>query len=239
MNAVIIEKHIISFIRRVTAGAEGVVIGLSGGVDSSTVAALCVRALGKEKVIGLILPERGVSKLQDVQDAEELARQLRIKTHIHPLNDILDVFVRTVPFVDSNKSALGNVKARIRMMLLYCYANACNYRVAGTGNKSELHVGYFTKYGDGGVDFLPIGDLTKTEVRELARHLGIPHSIVDKTPTAGLWRGQTDESEMGLTYEQLDKIICGMKMSPTALRRVRELHGTSAHKRVLPPVCLK
>ena len=164
-------------------------------------------------------------------------QQLGIKTVIHPLNDILDAFVRTVPFVDSNKSALGNVKARIRMILLYCYANAYNYRVAGTGNKSELYVGYFTKYGDGGVDFLPIGDLTKTEVRKLAYHLEIPSPIVEKTPTAGLWRGQTDEGEMGLTYEELDNIIGGMKSSSNAIRRVRELHDTSAHKRALPPVC--
>lgn len=235
MNVHTTEKRIVSFIGSVTKGSRGVIIGLSGGVDSSTVAALCVRALGKDNVLGLLMPERGVSKVQDVRDARGLARQLGIKTVIHPINHVFDAMASTVHFVRDNKAAAGNVKARIRMMLLYCYANAYNYRVAGTGNKSELYVGYFTKYGDGGVDFLPIGDLTKTEVRELARHLNISNYIVDKTPTAGLWRGQTDEGEMGLTYEELDKIIHGV-LTPS-LERARELHGMSKHKREMPPIC--
>ena len=235
MNAKIIEQRIVWFIRHVTKGSS-VVVGLSGGIDSSTVAALCVRALGKDKVVGLILPEKGLSKIQDVEDARELAVTLGIAYHIHPINDVLDGLKLSLPFLASNKSALGNAKARIRMMMLYSYANAFNYRVAGTGNKSELHVGYFAKYGDGGVDFLPIGDLVKHEVRMLATHLEIPSCIVDKTPTAGLWQGQTDEKELGFTYEELDNAVRGR--SSTVAAQVKKMHGESKHKREMPPICV-
>ncbi|HLC74973.1 MAG TPA: NAD+ synthase [Candidatus Nanoarchaeia archaeon] len=234
-----IPDKIIRFIRQQTKGADGIVVGLSGGVDSSTVAALCVQAVGKEKVFGMVMPERGVSKRQDVADAQQLAAQLGIKTKITPINNILDSVCGVMPSLRTNKLALGNLKARIRMILLYAAANMNNYRVAGTGNKSELMTGYFTKYGDGGVDFLPIGDLTKGEVRKLAAELGVPRQIIDKVPTAGLWKGQTDENELGITYDLLDRIVAGdVKGIPRDVsRRVRELKARSDHKRRMAMVC--
>jgi len=133
---------------------------------------------------------------------------------------------------------LANIKPRLRMATLYYFANALNYLVAGTGNRSELSIGYFSKYGDGGVDLLPIGHLVKSEVRALARELNIPPEIVDRTPSAGLWFGQTDEEEMGFTYKDLERYLEDgpQGVSPALAMRIERLIRASEHKRQLPPM---
>ncbi|WP_202319720.1 NAD+ synthase [Archaeoglobus neptunius] len=232
-----IESFIINFVN--SSQSEGVVIGLSGGVDSSTVAYLCVKALGNERVFGLIMPERGVTPEEDVRDAIEIAEKLGIKYKIIEINEILNAFLESA---DGERKglALANLKPRIRMILNYYHANSMNRVVAGTGNKSELMIGYFTKYGDGGVDFLPIGDLYKTEVFRLASYIGVPERIVKKKPSAGLWRGQTDEGELGITYQELDEILKaiekGEKREDEKFVKVLELVERTKHKRETPPV---
>ncbi len=247
-----VEKEIVGFIRGCVeeAGATGVVIGLSGGVDSSTVAYLSVRALGSDRVFALILPSTTTAK-QDIEDAKRIAESLGISYEVVEITPIEEAFAKACPrFDEANLIAVGNLKPRIRMMALYYYANLINRIVAGTSNKSELLVGYFTKYGDGGVDILPIGDLYKTQVRWLAEHLGVPKDIVWKTPTAGLWVGQTDEDELGIKYEELDVVLYGLielSMKPeevarksgiplSKVNRVVEMVRSSEHKRRTPPV---
>ena len=138
-----------------------------------------------------------------------------------------------------NRLATANLKPRLRMTTLYAFANELDYRVLGTGNRSELAVGYFTKYGDGGADFLPLGDLVKGEVRDLARYLGVPERIITKPPSAGLWADQTDEAEMGLTYEELDAYLLTSEASPAVKAKVDAMHAASEHKRALPRIAPK
>ncbi|WP_423793176.1 NAD+ synthase [Methanocaldococcus indicus] len=201
---------IIKFIKDVVeeAKAKGVVIGLSGGIDSSTTAFLCVKALGKDRVLGIIMPERDTKK-EDIEHAKKVAEMLEIKYIIADITDVLKAFGAGgyVPTKEFDKIADGNLKARVRMCILYYYANKYNYLVVGTANKSECYVGYGTKYGDLGCDFMPIAHLFKTEVRELAKKLGVPEEIINKKPSAGLWEGQTDEEELGISYDELDKIL--------------------------------
>ncbi len=232
------------------AGAEGYVVGLSGGVDSSTSATLAVRAVGSTRVVGLIMPDITSTPPEDVEDAKYLAKMLGIKHYEVPINSILERYT-SLPFYDpSNKVALGNVKARIRMTLLYYYANANNYLVLGTGDKSELLLGYYTKYGDGGVDVLPIGDLYKTQVRILAERLGVPRRIAYKPSSPRLWPGQMAEEELGLSYEVVDVVLYAyfdLRMKPYEIPKAtgiaRELVKTildkvrvSEHKRRAPPI---
>ncbi|GBF36031.1 NAD+ synthase [Methanofervidicoccus abyssi] len=198
------------FIKNVVkkAGARGVVVGLSGGIDSSVVATLCVKALGRDKVLGVIMPERD-SDPKDIEHAKMIAEKLGIRYILSDITDILRAFGAGgyIPTREFDKIADGNLKARIRMCILYYFANRRKLLVAGTSNKSELYMGYGTKYGDLGSDFLVIGNLFKTEVRELAKYLGIPQEIINKPPSAGLWKGQRDEEELGITYEVLDRIL--------------------------------
>ena len=222
------------------ANARGGVLGLSGGVDSAVVAVLCKRGLG-DRILGLIMP--CYSNPLDQQCAREVAEKFGIPTQTVPLEPIYDRFKEIFP--PGNKLAEANLKPRIRMITLYYFANNLNYLVIGTGNRSEIAVGYFTKYGDGGVDILPLGGLLKTEVREIARYLGVPEHIVNRTPSAGLWAGQTDEEELGMTYEELDKAILYLEegkrteISLKNLSKVRHLMETTYHKRELPPVFKK
>ncbi len=235
-----VTERIVSFIKEYveSCNADGVVVGLSGGVDSSTVAFLCVRALGSERVFGLIMPEKDVTPNQDIEDAKQVAEMLGVEYKIIEISDIVKTFIEKLG--EGGKIAVANLKPRIRMVINYFYANNMNRIVAGTGNKSELMIGYFTKYGDGGVDFLPIGDLYKTEVLELARYLGVPERIITKKPSAGLWVGQTDEGEIGMSYAELDEILRAMergeKRDDEKFRRVEELVNASKHKREMPPV---
>jgi len=234
-------EKIEEFIKRKVreANANGVVVGLSGGIDSTTTAFLCVRALGKERVLGVIMPEKGVTPEEDVKDAIEVCRILGINYKIVEISDIFNAFIRVLG--KSNKISEGNLKARIRMCILYYFANSMNYLVAGTGNKTELMLGYFTKYGDGGVDFLPIGGLYKTEVRELAKFLGVPEKIISKPPSAGLWRGQKDEEELGMSYDEIDTILKALEngkkveeIDGARVKRILEMIEKSDHKRSLP-----
>ena len=231
--------------------ASGVVVGMSGGLDSSTVASLMVKALGASRVYGVAMPEQGVSGLEDVEDAKNLAERLGIRFYEAEISEIVSAFEKAIPVFDRGETlAWGNLKPRIRMTILYYFANRFNLMVAGAGNKSELLTGYFTKYGDGAADFLPLGGLYKTQVKQLAAYLGVPRKILDKTPTAGLWPGQTDEGELGLKYEVLDLILHGLVdlgLSPRevavelgvsleTVEQVKRRVELSMHKRVSAPV---
>lgn len=217
------------------AGAQGAVFGLSGGVDSAVVGALCRKTLGRERVFGLLLPCH--TEEPEMEDARLFAEQFDILLGRVDLTPVFDQLAGLMPSTPPLVQA--NLKPRLRMLTLYAHANARNALVVGTGNKSELLAGYFTKYGDGGVDLLPLGDLFKTEVWELAKALGIPDKIVTKPPTAGLWPGQTDEAEMGISYRDLDQILrasengrrAGAGLAPAQVKKVRAMLKKSEHKR--------
>ncbi len=192
------------------AGASGGVLGLSGGVDSALTAFLAKEALG-DRVRALIMPERGVTSEQDVRDAISVAESLEMRYDVVEIGEVVDSVRRSFPLSAFTclrpKLADANIKPRVRMLMLYLASNLDNLLVIGTGNRTELLLGYFTKYGDGGVDLLPIGGLYKTQVRALARHVGVPERIVCKPPSAGLWAGQRDEEELGMSYEVLDAVL--------------------------------
>jgi NAD+ synthase len=240
-----------SFIRRKVreAGAMGVVVGLSGGVDSAVVATLCARALGKRRVTALIMPESETTGEKDLKDAVRLAKRLGVKYYIIDFSSVYKEFKMILPtFGEGARIPNGNLRARIRMCILYYFANSRNLLVAGTGDRSELKMGYFTRYGDGGVDFLPIGGLYKTEVRKLAEELGVPKEIVRKKPSPSLWEGQTAEGELGISYSKLDRILMrigkendwaiarelGLKES--TIRRVRERIKLMGFKCKMPEI---
>jgi NAD+ synthase len=235
------KKKLVSWIKGQLkqADAKGIVIGLSGGIDSSVVAALAKDAVGKSRVLGLLLPCH--SQARDLKDAQIIAKRLGIKAELIDLSCAYDNLLKVLP--KTSNLAQANLKARLRMSVLYYFANKKNYLVCGTGNKSELMVGYFTKYGDGGVDILPIGDLLKKDVKVLAKELGIPEHIITKPPTAGLWPGQTDEAEMGITYKELDDILGRIEkgkkqvFSGEKINKVKEKIVRSAHKRQGPKIC--
>ncbi|MFQ3675918.1 MAG: NAD+ synthase, partial [Endomicrobiia bacterium] len=192
-----------------SATAKGFVVGLSGGVDSAVVSVLCKMAVNNN-VLGVIMP--CYSNPEDLEDALLVAKKFKIKTKVINLESVFDALAKTLDFDKiSKKLFVANIKPRLRMLTLYYFANKYNYLVAGTGNKSELTMGYFTKYGDGGVDILPIGNLLKTEVWELAKYLEIPEKVIYKPPSAGLWEGQTDEKEMGIKYKNLDETIVNLE----------------------------
>ena len=219
------------------AGKKGIVLGLSGGVDSAVVAALSKLALN-DNVLGLILPCK--SHADDVRLAREVAKVFGISAREVALDNLFDELTKACP--EANKLARANVKPRLRMAMLYYFANTLDYLVAGTGNKSELAVGYFTKYGDGGVDILPLGNLLKKDVKKLAIELGVPREVIERAPSAGLWVGQTDEGEMGITYDELDQAITDMEAGKTknidkkVLAKVKELMRNSEHKKRKAPL---
>lgn len=236
-----LRRKIVGWLKQQTnaTGAKGIVLGLSGGVDSSVVAALAKEAIGTKSVLALILPCE--SQTRDGKDARAVARALGIRTQEIDLSGVYRVLLKILPA--GSRLARVNLKPRLRMAALYYFANTYNYLVCGTSNKSELAIGYFTKYGDGASDILPLGDLFKKQVVRLAYELGIPRYIIDKPPTAGLWQGQTDEGEMGITYPELDAILQGKLkkarpiVSSVKLRKVKEMAKRSMHKRQGPKIC--
>ena len=215
------------------AGCKGAIVGMSGGIDSAVVAVLCHRAFPKT-TLGLILPCH--SSPEDEAHARLVARQFSIPTQKVVLDPVFDTLVKVLPDAGDCRIAIANLKVRLRMLTMYYFANKLGYLVVGSSNRSEISVGYFTKYGDGGVDIMPIGGLVKKQVRELACFLRIPQEIIDKPPTAGLWPGQTDEGEMGLTYEELDRYLLSGEAPLKVRKRVKAMIASSSHKRSLPPI---
>ncbi len=234
------------------SGAETFVLGLSGGIDSAVVCGLCVRAVGSRKVLGVIMPS--ASNPDDAVSASKVAQAFGVKTLTVDLTALAQTFYGSMPteaalealgILDAGidgldarrKLATANARPRLRMTTLYYVANLVKGVVVGTGNKSEAMIGYFTKHGDGGVDLFPLIDFYKYEVRAIAGYLGVPQSVIDRPPSAGLWQGQTDEDEIGLTYEVLDATLEAYaagdvsEVEPAAAERVGTLVRVSEHKR--------
>ncbi|WEL27020.1 NAD+ synthase [Haloferax volcanii] len=243
-------EHITTFIEDTVeaAGADGAVIGLSGGIDSTLTAFLAVEALGKESLHGLVMPS--VANDEDMMsDAEGVAEMLGIEYDVVEIQPIAETFFDTFPEAADDRMAAGNVYVRTRAVLNYFVANHENRIVLGTGNRAEAMTGYFTKYGDQAVDCNPIGNLYKQQVRQLAAHVGVPEDLVLQTPSAEMWSGQTDEGELGLTYDALDAILAlhvdgplsksatvrHLGVTEEQVDRVVGLVEGSAHKRSMPP----
>jgi len=230
------------------ANANGIVLGLSGGVDSSTAAALSALAIGGSKVLGLMLPEKETYNPLDIKHAKLVAEKFGIKTETIDITSTLEALQKSIPIFDlKDKLSKGNLKARTRMLYLYYYANKLNLIVCGSSDKSEVMIGYFTKWGDAAADIAPLMDLYKTQVRKLARHVGVPDEIVDKPPSPMLWPGQTAEEEIGLKYEILDLVLYGLEhfmkteqiaeelgLPKDLVEKVKKRWKAMEHKRRLP-----
>ncbi len=228
------------------SGRDGVVLGLSGGLDSSVTAGLLADAIGPDRVLGLALPLMAGNS-PDVRDAEAWAKHLGIRFRTVEIGPMVGALVESLEIPQEDRIGRGNVHARIRMIVLYQAAHAENRLVIGTSNKSEYLCGYFTLFGDAGCDFAPLGDLYKTQVRGMARQLGLPERILEKVPSAGLWEGQTDEGELGISYEDLDRALLGLELEmpleeivartglpEETVERVIEMVRRSIHKRKMP-----
>jgi len=208
------QKRICRFIKEYVqnAGAKGVVLGLSGGIDSGTTAALSGLALGGENTLGLMLPEEENFSQKDIDDAKVVAEKFHLETAVCDMTKVTEAFYNAIPVFDpKDRLCKGNVKARTRMIYLYYYANKFNKIVCGSSDKSETMMGYFTKWGDAASDITPIMDLYKTQVRKLAIHLGIPKELALKPSTPALWPAQMAETELGIKYETLDLMLYGLE----------------------------
>lgn len=240
-----IENFISNYIAE--SHSSGLVIGLSGGLDSAVALQLCVRAAGAKKILGIILPTESTPAV-DLADAAAHAASLSIRSKTIDISPVLDSYAKILP--DSTDKIKGNLAARLRMSILYYQAALENYLVVGTSDKSELYVGYFTKYGDGGSDLMPLAGLYKTQVRELGKYLGIPGQIIEKKSSPRLWPDQVAEEELGIDYETIDSVLyClidkAMKPQQAAkklqiplakVKRVESMVKASEHKRRMPPV---
>jgi NAD+ synthase len=245
-----VEKRIKCFIKEYveSAGVEGIVLGLSGGIDSATTAAVSSLAIGGKNVTGLMLPEKETYNTKDIEDAKLVAEKFGLKTQICDITPVLEGFYKTIPIFDQvDKLSKGNVKARTRMIYLYYYANKAKKIVCGSSDKSETMMGYFTKWGDVAADISPLMDLYKTQVRKLAVHIGIPPKLAVKPSTPALWPNQLAETELGIKYDALDLILYGLErfMTPeeiaqqlnikkTFIEKVKRRWLSVEHKRRLP-----
>ena len=228
--------------------SHGVVLGLSGGIDSAVVAMLCAKHV-KEKSLVLIMPNAKITPAEDTDDAIKMVDYLHLE---YKLVDIGFIHKEYTKYIEPNPMALGNLGARIRSNIMYYYANARNYLVLGCGDKSEFLIGYFTKFGDGAADLLPIASLYKTQIREFARFLGIPDKIISKPSSPRLWEGHTAQGEIGMTYDEIDAVLhCTIdkRISVEETARITEIpisdvdkiyqmHKRSEHKRITPKICL-
>jgi len=239
-----IEHFISSYVSK--NSVKGVIVGLSGGLDSSVVLKLAADALGPAKVLGLVMPSDTTPK-EDTKHAIMLAQALKVKYHAIDISSMIEKYTEFLP---SDKRARGNLTARIRMNILYYYAGVNNHIVLGTSDKSEIMIGYFTKFGDGAADLLPIADLYKTQVRALAKQLQIPSEIIGKKSSPRLWNNHLAEEEIGMNYETIDSILFLLvekKMGPAAVakkleisinkvRKIKEMIDSSSHKRDMPKI---
>ena len=239
MDTAQLAEKLVSWIREkvLAGGCKGVVLGMSGGVDSSVVAVLCQRAF-PQNVLGVLMP--CYSSQEDEEHALAVASKFSIPTKTVVLDSVFDSLIKVLPDEivgpAANRLAKANLKVRLRMLNLYYFANQLKYMVVGSSNKSELTIGYFSKYGDGGVDIMPLGNLVKEQVRELATFLGIPPEIITKPPSAGLWPGQTDEDDLGFSYQELDRYLTTGEASDELRGRIESMVAASDHKRLPPPL---
>jgi len=244
-------EHITAFIEGQLdeAGVDRAVIGLSGGIDSTLTSHLAVEALGPEAVHGLVMPSE-VNRADNMSDAERVANDLLgIDYDVLEINPLVDAFLEAYPDAADNQLAVGNLRVRCRAVLNYLVGNHEDALVLGTGNRSEALVGYYTKYGDGAVDCHPLATLYKQQVRQLAKHVGVPDDLAEKTASAEMWTGQTDATELGMDYGTLDSILAlhidggvpkdatadHIGVPPSIVDQVREMYEVSAHKRAMPP----
>lgn len=228
--------------------ADGIVLGISGGIDSSTAAALSALAIGGDKVLGLMLPEKETRSNIDIEHAQLVAKKFKFKTQLCDITPTLEAYYNSIPIFDpENNVCKGNIKARTRMIYIYYYANKLNMLVCGSSDKSETMMGYFTKWGDAAADISPLMDLFKTQVQKLAKHIGVPEEIVKKPPSPALWPGQLAEGELGIKYELLDLILYGLEhfmeteeiakqlgIEVEVVERVKKRWLSMEHKRRMP-----
>lgn len=239
-----IRRFISDYLR--SSGANGLVIGLSGGLDSAVALQLCAKAVGPKRILGLVLPTSSTPEA-DVSDAVRHASGLGVECKVISIDSLMESYAQLLPKADQKTN--GNLTARIRMGILYYFAALQNSLVVGTSDKSEIWIGYFSKWGDGASDLAPLAGLYKTQVRELAKYIGVPHEIVEKKSSPRLWPGQLAEEELGLGYDAIDKILhylVDRKMKPQQaaksldiplreVRKVQDMVRKSAHKRAVPP----
>lgn len=240
-----IRQNIVSFLKQQIPKADGFVFGLSGGIDSAVIAQICADSF-KDKTLAIIMPDSKVSPKEETEDALGLVDKLRLE---YKLIDISMIHSQFANILEPDQKALGNLRARIRSNLLYYYANLRNCLVIGSSDRSEFLIGYFTKFGDGSADILPIVSLYKTQVRELAKHLKISESIIAKKSSPNLWKGHTAEEEIGMTYEEIDSVLYCIEdkkmtleqiqktteMDKEKIEKIHQLYKKNEHKRIMPP----
>ena len=227
--------------------ASGVIFGLSGGIDSAVIALLCAKAI-KKNSLALLMPDSKITPKADTEDALKIVDKLGLEYKLIDINPIHSEYSK---YIEPNPLALGNLRARIRANILYYYANAKNYLVLGSSDKSEFLIGYFTKYGDGAADLMPIVSLYKTQIKEFAKFLGVPSSIISKKSSPSLWEGHLAESELGSSYEEIDAVLhCTVDnnlslqdtasftgIKPSIVDKIHKLYKKNEHKRITPKAC--